>query len=147
MLGMEAFRARVRIYATDVDDEALVDSRRAVYSAGQLASLPTGLAAKYFDGNGGDSYSPKGDLRRSVILARHDLVQDAPISRVDLLFCRNTLIYFNSEAQTRILERFYCSLNPGGILVIGRTETLSSCAALFQPVDLTHRIFKTIPLS
>jgi two-component system, chemotaxis family, CheB/CheR fusion protein len=144
-IGVEAFRDRVKIYATDVDEEALAESRHAIYSAKQLADLPPDLAAKYFDPNGGELYSFNRDLRRSVIFGRHDLLQDAPISRVDLLFCRNTLMYFNSEAQARIMARFYFSVNPGGYLILGRAEALFSHAALFQPVDLKRRIFKTIP--
>ena len=144
-LGLDAFRNRVKIYATDVDEEALAESRRAVYTAKQVADVPPALLARYFDRNGGDLYTFNRELRRSVIFGRHDLIQDAPISRVDLLFCRNTLMYFNSEAQTRILARFYFSVNPGGHLVLGRAEMLFSHAATFQPVDLKRRIFKTIP--
>src|SRR4051812_20736875 len=144
-LGRDAFRERVKIYATDVDDEALGEARRAVYTAKQLEELPEDLVAAYFDRNGGDLYTFNRDLRRSVIFGRHDLIQDAPISRIDLLLCRNTLMYFNSEAQARIMARFYFSVNPGGYLVLGRAEMLFSHAAMFQPVDLKRRIFKTIP--
>jgi two-component system, chemotaxis family, CheB/CheR fusion protein len=145
VLGPAAFRDRVKIYATDVDEEALAESRRAIYHAKQVADLPPEIVAKYFDRNGGELYSFNRDLRRSVIFGRHDLVQDAPISRVDLLLCRNTLMYFNSEAQARIMARFYFSVNPGRHLVLGRAEMLFSHAAMFLPVDLKRRIFKTIP--
>ena len=144
-LGIEAFKERVKIYATDVDEEALAESRRAVYGDHQLSGLPPHLVAKYFERNGSDLYTFNRDLRRSVIFGRHDLIQDAPISRVDLLLCRNTLMYFNSEAQARILARFSFSVNAGGYLVLGRAEMLFGQAAMFQPVDLKHRVFKTIP--
>jgi two-component system CheB/CheR fusion protein len=144
-VGPEAFRKRVKIYATDVDEEALAESRRAVYHARQVADLPPDLLDKYFDRNGSELYSFNRDLRRSVIFGRHDLIQDAPISRVDLLLCRNTLMYFNSEAQARIMARFHFSANPGGYLVLGRTEMLFGHAAMFQAVDLKQRIFKTVP--
>ena len=144
-IGLDVFRERVKIYATDVDEEALAESRRAVYSAKQVADVPPALLAKYFDRNGGDLYTFSRDLRRSVIFGRHDLIQDAPISRVDLLLCRNTLMYFNAETQARIMARFYFSVNPGGYLVLGRAEMLFSHAAMFQPVDLKRRIFRTIP--
>ena len=144
-LGLESFRERVKIYATDVDEEALAEARRAVFTSKQTADVPEELVAKYFDRNGSDLYTFNRDLRRSVIFGRHDLIQDAPISRVDLLLCRNTLMYFNSEAQARIMARFYFSVNPGGFLVLGRAEMLFSHAAMFQPVDLKRRIFKTIP--
>jgi two-component system, chemotaxis family, CheB/CheR fusion protein len=143
-LGIEAFRDRVKIYATDVDEEALAQARQATYSAKQIAELPAPIVEKYFDRNG-DLYTFKRELRRSLIFGRHDLIQDAPISRVDLLLCRNTLMYFNAEAQARIMARFYFSVNPGGFLALGRAEMLFSHTAMFQPVDLKRRIFKTVP--
>ena len=145
LLGADAFRERVKIYATDVDEEALAEARRAVYTQKQVEDLPPDLLGRYFTRNGGELYSFDRDLRRSVIFGRHDLIQDAPISRVDLLLCRNTLMYFNSEAQSRIMNRFYFSVNPGGHLVLGRAEMLFSHAALFSPVDLKRRIFKIAP--
>jgi two-component system CheB/CheR fusion protein len=144
-IGMEAFRERVKIYATDIDEEALAESRRAVYSGKQVGDIPPDMLARYFERNGNDLYTFNRELRRSVIFGRHDLIQDAPISRVDLLLCRNTLMYFNAEAQARILDRFYFSVNPGGRLVLGRAEMLFSHTAMFQPVDLKRRIFKPIP--
>ena len=83
-------------------------------------------------------------MRRVVIFGRHDLLQDAPISRVDLLLCRNTLMYFNAEAQARILSRFFFSLNPGGHLLLGRAEMLFRHAEMFEPVDLKRRLFAVV---
>ncbi|RYG30000.1 protein-glutamate O-methyltransferase CheR, partial [bacterium] len=94
-LGTEAFRERVKIYATDLDDEALGQSRLASYSAKGVETLPDGYREKYFE-RVGDRFVFDRELRRSVIFGRHDLIQDAPISRVDLLMCRNTLMYFNA---------------------------------------------------
>ena len=143
-IGLDGLRDRVKIYATDVDEEALTEARHAGYSERQLADVSQHLLAKYFDRVGGQ-LSFNRELRRSVIFGRHDLVLDAPISRVDLLLCRNTLMYFNADAQTRILARFYFSVNPGGYLLLGRAEMLFSHASLFTPVDLKRRIFKTVP--
>ncbi|MGH9409477.1 MAG: CheR family methyltransferase [Vicinamibacterales bacterium] len=144
-LGLDAFRERVKIYATDADEEALGEARRAVYDARHVADVPADLRDKYFDRQRADAYSVNRDVRRSVIFGRHDLIQDAPISRVDLLLCRNTLMYFNAEAQTRIMARFFFSLNSGGFLLLGRAEMLFSHAAMFQPADLKRRIFKAVP--
>lgn len=142
-VGLEAFRERVTIYATDVDEEALAEARRAVYQAKQLAGVPASLVGKYFEPNG-DGYVFSPDLRRSVIVERHDLIHDAPIAGVDLLLCRNTLMYFNAEAQARITGRFPVSVKAGGLVVLGRAEMLFN-HAMFSPVDLTRRIFRTIP--
>ena len=143
-LGSEALRERVKIYATDVDDEALAEARAATYPARHLDDVPPEMAAKYFE-RSGSHYTVNRDLRRAVIFGRHDLVQDAPISRIDLLVCRNTLMYFHTEAQSRILARFYFAVNPGGYVLLGRAEMLFSHAAMFTAQDLKRRVFQTVP--
>jgi two-component system CheB/CheR fusion protein len=91
-LGPEMFQQRVKIYATDVDEEALTQARQASYNAKALEPVPAEWRNKYFDVNA-DRNTFRGELRRSIIFGRHDLIQDAPISRLDLLICRNTLMY------------------------------------------------------
>src|SRR5262249_28333444 len=105
LVGVDDFRNRVKVYATDIDEEQLAEARQAAYSDEALAGLPQDLRERYFETNG-NKYAFRKDLRRSVIFGRNDLVQDAPISRIDLLVCRNTLMYFNAETQSRILSRF-----------------------------------------
>jgi two-component system CheB/CheR fusion protein len=144
LLGKEGYKERVKIYATDVDEDSLAEARRAVYTDKQVSDVHPDLLEKYFD-RSGELYTFDRDLRRGVIFGRHDLIQDAPISRVDLLLCRNTLMYFNADAQARIMARFYFSLNPGGFLVLGRAEMLFSHASLFLAVDLKRRIFRIVP--
>src|SRR5262249_25639165 len=95
-LGIKGFQERVKIYASDVDDESLNEARAATYPASALAALSPELLSKYFEHHD-SSYVSRKDLRRSVIFGRHDLVTDAPISRIDLLICRNVLMYFNAE--------------------------------------------------
>ena len=141
LLGPATFRERVKIYATDVDEEALVYARQASYSEREVRGIPPELLDRYFDLAGG-RYLFRKDLRRSVIFGRNDLVQDAPISRIDLLLCRNTLMYFNAETQARILGRFHFALGRLGVLLLGKAEMLLSRGALFTPVDLKQRIFR-----
>ena len=143
-LGIDTARERLKVYATDVDQEALAEARRAVFTDRQIVDVPPALATKYFERDG-DRHAFHRDLRRCVIFGRHDLIKDAPISRVDLLLCRNTLMYFNADAQARIMARFHFSLRPGGLLLLGRAEMLFSYAGIFQPVDLKRRIFRTVP--
>ena len=140
ILGPEQFRDRVKIYATDVDEEELSIARQAMYTDKQMEDMPADLRQKYFDRNG-TRWLFKKDVRRNVIFGRHDLLDDAPISRVDLLLCRNTLMYFNQEAQSRIVSRFHFALREGGYLVLGNAEMLLNFASAFVPVDLKHRIF------
>jgi two-component system CheB/CheR fusion protein len=143
ILGVEDFRQWVKIYATDVDEETLQQARQAVYSAKDIQSIPLELRDKYFELVGG-SYVFRQDLRRSVIFGRHNLIHDAPISRIDLLVCRNTLMYFNSEAQGQILARFHFALNDTGYLVLGKAEMLLMHANLFIPIELKNRIFTKV---
>src|SRR5262249_1808886 len=123
-LGDKAFRDRVKIYATDVDNEALTQARRGTYPAKTVEQVPDKLRKKFLDAGAGGQAVVRGDLRRPVIFGRHDLVQDAPISRLDLLICRNTLMYFNSETQSRILARFHFALSDTGFLFLGKSEML-----------------------
>jgi len=141
-LGEESFVDRVKIYATDVDEEAL-SKARAGYSSRELESLDQNLRSRYFERQG-DRFMFRAALRRAIIFGRHDLTQDAPISRLDLLICRNTLIYFTAEAQGRILARFHYALNDDGYLFLGRAEMLLTHTALFTPVDLKERIFSKV---
>lgn len=143
-LGFEPFRNRVKIFATDVDEEALLQARQASYTLSQLEAVPPDLRQKYFEANG-SRFVFDSDLRRSVIFGRHDLTQDAPISRIDLLTCRNTLMYFKSETQTRVLERFHFALQGQGYLLLGKAELLFARTSLFRPVDLKRRIFTKVP--
>src|SRR5947209_8548037 len=144
-LGTEAFRERVKIYGTDVDLDALNQARHASYAAREVEDVPPELLAKYFE-PAGDRYVFQKDLRRCVIFGRHDLIQDAPISRLDLLVCRNTLMYFNAETQARILNRFHFAVNDGGYLFLGKAEMLLSQGGnAFAPVDLKRRLFTKAP--
>ncbi|GLZ28800.1 chemotaxis protein CheR [Lentzea sp. NBRC 105346] len=143
-MGPERFRQQVKIYATDVDDEALAQARHASYTDRELQNVPPDMLTRYFEPQN-HRYSFRKDLRRSVIFGRNDLVQDAPISRIDLLVCRNTLMYFNQETQAKILGRFHFALVPRGVLFLGKAEMLLSHSRIFDPIDLKRRIFRKIP--
>ncbi len=140
VLGEEAFSRRVKIYATDIDEEALAHARLATYPAKALESVSPELVDKYFTPSG-ESVVFKKELRSDVIFGRHDLLQDAPIPRIDILACRNALMYFNAETQERILQRLQFSVLPRGVLFLGKAEMLLSHAKLFVPIDLKMRLF------
>ncbi|HMJ12497.1 MAG TPA: CheR family methyltransferase [Polyangiaceae bacterium] len=144
LVGVEEFCRRVKIYATDLDEDALEQARHARYDVRELENVPAELRNKYFSVE--DQHAVFHSLlRRCVIFGRHDLVSDAPISHVDLLFCRNSLMYFNLSAQSRVLGRLHFALNDPGYLVLGRAEMLLSHSNLFTPVELKHRIFAKVP--
>jgi two-component system, chemotaxis family, CheB/CheR fusion protein len=142
-LGESAFRERVKIYATDVDEEALQSARQASYSAKAVEAVPDDFRERFFE-RYDSRYVFRQDLRRTVIFGRNDLVQDAPISRIDLLVCRNTLMYFNAETQAQILRRFHFGLDDEGVLILGKSEMLITHGDLFQPVDLKRRVFRKV---
>lgn len=140
-LGADEFRRRVKIYATDIDEGALAQARAASYDARAVESVPPELLARYFEQVNGHCVFHK-DLRRAVIFGRNDLVRDAPISRVDLLACRNTLMYLNAETQRNVLGRLHFALGPHGTLFLGHAEMLLSHGDRFTPLDLKNRIFR-----
>ena len=136
-------RDRLKVYATDVDEDALTIARQGVYGAKSVEAVPPPLLEKYFD-RLENRYAFRKEFRRLVIFGRNDLIQDAPISRIDLLVCRNALMYFDAETQARILARFHFALNDGGYLLLGRAETLLSHMSTFAPVDLKRRVFTKV---
>jgi two-component system CheB/CheR fusion protein len=140
ILGIEETRERVKIYGTDVDESALTVARHATYSSKAVSGIPEELLERYFE-RSGTSYIFRKDLRRTVIFGRHDLVNAAPISHIDLLTCRNTIMYLNSETQARVLARLHFALEEDGILFLGKDEMLLSHSHLFSPIDLKRRIF------
>ncbi|CAN5276806.1 PAS domain S-box protein [soil metagenome] len=142
-MGVEAFRQRVKIYATDVDEEALAHARGGSYTDKELEAVSPELVGKYFERSGQQRVFTK-DLRRSIIFGRNDLVQNAPISRIDLLVCRNTLMYFDAATQSRILSRLHYALEPGGLLFLGKAELLLSHARILSPVEGTRRFFRKV---
>jgi two-component system, chemotaxis family, CheB/CheR fusion protein len=142
-LGPDAFGQRVKIYATDIDEEALAEARTASYDAKAVESVPPDLLARYFE-QVNDRYIFHKDLRRAVIFARNDLVKDAPISRLDLLVCRNTLMYLNAETQRNVVGRLHFALAPQGTLFLGHAEMLLSQSDRFAPLSLKNRIFRKV---
>jgi two-component system, chemotaxis family, CheB/CheR fusion protein len=142
-MGDEEFLRRVKIYATDIDEEALTTARHGSYTAKQVDGVPQPLLERYFERTD-QRFNFRKDLRRAVIFGRNDLVQDAPISRIDLLICRNTLMYFNAETQEKILRRFNFALNPDGFLFLGKSEMLITHTDLFKPLNLKRRVFEKV---
>lgn len=143
-LGRERCREQVTVHATDVAEDALAQARQASYSASSLEAVPPELRDRYFVPIG-NRYVFDEDLRGSVSFARHDLTQDAPVSQLDLLSCRNTLMYFDAETQQRIVSQLHGALDAGGYLFLGRAEMLLPNNHGFRAADLKARIF-TKPL-
>ena len=145
VMGDSAFRKRIKIYATDVDEAALEQARQGAYPPRQIEDVPHDALERFFERTD-QRYVFRKDLRRCVIFGRNDLVQDAPISKIDLLTCRNTLMYFTAETQAQILRRFHFALGDDGFLMLGKSEMLTTQADLFTPVELKWRVFRRMIL-
>jgi two-component system CheB/CheR fusion protein len=143
VLGDQAFLDRVKIYATDVDEAALEHARHGAFAPRQIEDVPQDALERFFE-RADQRYVFRKDLRRAVIFGRNDLVQDAPISRIDLLVCRNTLMYFTAETQSQVLRRFHFALDNGGVMMLGKSEMLITHADLFTPVDIKRRMFRKV---
>jgi chemotaxis methyl-accepting protein methylase len=142
-LGLEQYCQRVQIYGTDIDEEALTQARQGSYLSYVVTGIPADFLKKYFNPVN-DQYIASTDLRSPIIFQRHNMTKGVPKRSIDLLACRNTLIYFNLKGQIKTLMRFHFSLNDNGFLFLGRSE-MTPEASLFTPVNLEHRVFAKIP--
>src|SRR5579862_1665710 len=137
-LGNDLEQFQVRIFATDVDAEAIAFARRGVYPIAAFADVPEELVTRYFTRDE-DHYTAKKRLRSLLIFGQHDLAQGAPFPQLDLVLCRNVLIYFTADLQERALQLFAYALREGGLLVLGQAEAPSTLARYFQ---IQHKVAK-----
>lgn len=140
-LGASFDQYRLQIFATDIDLDAMALARRGVFAAASLAHMDRSRIRAHFTPHG-DRYEINKNLRDVVIFARQDLVQDPPFLRLDLISCRNVLIYFQSELQARLLSVFHYALNPGAYLFLGKSEGIFQQEALFGVVDKEGRLYR-----
>lgn len=112
---------RFKVFATDLDDRALASARRGVYTATQVAGVSPARLRRHFE-KSGNGWRINKDLRKHVIFGKHDLLRDPPLASIDLLVCRNVLIYFSPEQAKAVAKRFVYSLQPGGVLFLGKSE-------------------------
>ena len=134
----------VRIFATDIDREAIAFARRGIYPPAALKSLPAGARDRYFVKSDG-GYEVGKRLRAIMVFGEHDLGERAPFPRIDLLLCRNVLIYFATPMQRLALETFAFSLRPGGRLVLGTSESVMALPAPFEEEQARLRVFRRLP--
>ncbi|WP_051260987.1 chemotaxis protein CheB [Desulfovibrio inopinatus] len=131
----------VQIFATDVDKNAIELARGGQYSASIAADIPEERLRAWFQFHNG-MYVVKPILREMVIFARHDMLEDPPFSKLDLICCRNVLIYLKIKAQQRLLSLFYTSLLPQGVLFLGPAESTGQNELLYVPVNKKWKIFR-----
>jgi two-component system, chemotaxis family, CheB/CheR fusion protein len=132
---------RLQVFATDIDNEALSVARRGVYSSAAMSEVPPEYARRYFQSCVG-GFEPIKSLRDCVVFARQDVICDPPFLRVDLVTCRNVLIYFNANLQAKVLSVLHYALRDGGLLFLGRSENVAQNEERFTPLDRRSRLFK-----
>ncbi len=140
-LGPNAALHRIQIFATDIDLHALAIARKGSYADSALADLDPGLVVRYFQ-KVGNRLEIARHLRDMVVVARQDINQDPPFLRLDLVSCRNLLIYLQNDWQAKVLATFHYGLNPGGILFLGKSEGIFQQEALYEVVDKGARIYR-----
>jgi two-component system, chemotaxis family, CheB/CheR fusion protein len=140
-LGSYVPEVDVKIYATDIDEDALVVARQAAFRTDQLKDVPGDVLERHFTADG-HLFRVRRELRRWCIFGRHNLTQDPPLPQISLLLCRNVLIYFKSGLQERLLTRFHYGLREGGVLFLGRSESLMAHSRGFVPINQKWRLFR-----
>jgi two-component system CheB/CheR fusion protein len=133
--------AEIKVFGTDLDEKAVSYGRRGVYTADQIEGVPKRLRERWFETEG-PGFALRKEIRRAVVFGVHNLTSDAPISRLDLLVCRNVFIYLNAPLQKRVLTRFHYALRRNGVLVLGKSELIPFAGKIFEPVDLGQRIYR-----
>lgn len=131
----------LQIFATDIDKDAIDIARRGVYGSVIEADVSSARRAQFFKPEE-NRYSVNTSIREMVLFATHDVIKDPPFTKLDMLFCRNLLIYLESDLQRKLMNLFYYSLNAGGIMVLGTSETISCQEKLFSAIDTKFKVFR-----
>ncbi|MDB5810715.1 MAG: histidine kinase [Betaproteobacteria bacterium] len=132
---------RVQIFATDIDDAAITTARLGIYPSTLVEGLGPARLERFFNKTQ-DGYAVARDIRQCCTFSAHNLLRDPPFSRMDLVSCRNLLIYLDAALQEAVIPVFHYALEPGGILLLGSAESASKHAELFAPIDKRSRIFQ-----
>jgi len=134
---------KVTIFATDVSEKTINQSRNRFYTLEQVADVDKRYLKKYFDCSN-DIFKPNKMLRDMIVFSKHDLIKDPPFLNLDMVSCRNLLIYFDTELQKRILSIFYYTMRYESILFLGKSETVGVLGSLFSIVDNRYKIYKKL---
>ena len=134
-------RHRVNLFATDIDEDAIAAARAGVYLHNIAADVSPGRLQRFFVKEG-DGYRIGQEIRESVVFAVQNVIKDAPFTRLDLLSCRNLLIYLGAELQNQLVPLFHYSLNPGGCLFLGTSESIGGFTDLFSVQDPKWKLYQ-----
>ncbi|MGE8190905.1 CheR family methyltransferase [Pseudomonas sp. NPDC086278] len=140
-LQVEGSQASLQVFATDIDERAISFGRAGLYPQAIITDVPPTRLRHHFIKED-EHFRIRKELRERVLFAKHSLLSDPPFSQIDLIVCRNLLIYLDREVQREILQMFHFALRPGGFLFLGSSESADACHELFAPVDKRNRIFR-----
>lgn len=140
-LGNDVNRYNIQIFGTDLDQDAIIRARKGLYPASTVVEVNRELVDKYFT-SADNTVQVIKSIREMIVFAKQDLTQDPPFSHLDVISCRNLLIYFNSSLQKKIVPMFHYILNPGGLLFLGKSESIGQFADLFVPMAKKWKIFQ-----
>jgi two-component system CheB/CheR fusion protein len=132
---------KVQLFATDIDEAAISVAREGVYTLNDAADVSPERLMRFFTKEG-DSYRVIREIREMILFASHNFLKDPPFSRLDLVTCRNVLIYLNSTAQERVMETFHFALKPGGFLFLGSSESVDGASDLYATVSRENHILQ-----
>jgi len=136
-----------KIFATDIDKEAMAIAQEGSYEARYLKGLSALRIKKYFTVTEDGRYRVNPELAGLIKFSSHNMIADPPLRNIDMIFCRNVVIYFGRELQQKVYENFYQALAPGGYLIAGKVETLIGTGEkMFERIDVVERIFRKKPL-
>ena len=141
ILGDRRHGTKIQIFATDLDLPAMANARRGLYSESSLSVLSPALISRYFHPQG-DAYEVIKPLREAVVFARQNVLQDPPFLRLDLISCRNLLIYFQNQLQEKVLDPFHYALAQSGLLFLGKSESIYKRESLFDAVERDQKLFR-----
>lgn len=133
---------RIQLFASDINDPAVTVARAAVYAPNIAADITESRLLSYFEKDDGGYFRVRPSLRELIVFAHHNALSDPPFSRLDLICCRNFLIYLDRAAQAALLETFAYALKPGGYLFLGHSESIDGGGSLFETVSKEHRLFR-----
>ncbi len=131
----------IQIFATDLDERAIAKARDGFYTDAEVADVSEARLKRFFRREP-EGFRVRRDLRETVLFAHHNLIKDPPFSHIDLIACRNLLIYLNRSAQDRVLETFHFALRPGGYLFLGASESPEGRHGLFLPFDKEAHVYE-----
>lgn len=133
---------KIQIFATDIDESAIGHGREGFYTVNDAADVSPDRLRRFFTREG-DGYRVRREIREMILFANHNFIKDPPFSHLDVVSCRNVLIYLNRGAQERVLETFHFSLNSGGFLFLGSSESVDGAGDLYSIFSREHHIFQS----